>query len=169
MHNLFIKSICLIALTIGSILFSPIYAVVAPNYIIAGPPGPQGPAGPKGATGPQGPAGPAGLPQAGKVAGEMQYWDGNQWQLIEPPALPSASCVSFASLIYFKGASAPSWNTASCVPVNTKIYHVGDKGPAGGIVFYLNDNTGLHGLEAAPADLGGGAFYTWGCWQLPTL
>jgi hypothetical protein len=29
---------------------------------------------------------------------------------------------------------------------------IGDTGPAGGIVFYLKDSTGAHGLEAAPVD-----------------
>ena len=39
---------------------------------------------------------------------------------------------------------------------------VGNKGPAGGIIFYC-DNTGQHGLEAAPADAIYNANYTWGC------
>jgi hypothetical protein len=37
-------------------------------------------------------------------------------------------------------------------------YAVGDTGPAGGIVFYLTDTTGLHGLEAATGDQGSGFF-----------
>ena len=36
---------------------------------------------------------------------------------------------------------------------------IGDTGPAGGIVFYIEDNR-LHGLEAAPADL---PIAPWGC------
>ena len=48
---------------------------------------------------------------------------------------------------------------------------IGDKGPAGGIIFYC-DNTGQHGLEAAPADVpgeknsngNGHIGFTWGCW-----
>jgi len=37
-------------------------------------------------------------------------------------------------------------------PATITYYAVGDTGPAGGIVFYTSDG-GLHGLEAAPADL----------------
>ena len=39
---------------------------------------------------------------------------------------------------------------------------IGKPGPAGGIIFYC-DNTGKHGLEAAPVDQGTA---TWGCWGL---
>lgn len=39
-------------------------------------------------------------------------------------------------------------------------YQIGDTGPAGGIVFYLSDSTGHHGLEAAPVDQTSAA---WGC------
>jgi hypothetical protein len=51
---------------------------------------------------------------------------------------------------------------------NTRIsltYAIGDPGPAGGFVFYVTDD-GLHGLEAAPEDIGGNATATlvaWGC------
>ena len=38
-------------------------------------------------------------------------------------------------------------------------YEIGDTGPAGGIVFYVTGG-GLHGLEAAPADL---SQTVWGC------
>jgi hypothetical protein len=44
-------------------------------------------------------------------------------------------------------------------------YALGDTGPAGGFVFYVTDD-GLHGLEAAPEDIGGNASATlvaWGC------
>lgn len=41
-------------------------------------------------------------------------------------------------------------------------YAVGQTGPAGGIVFYLTDTTGLHGLEAAPVDQSSGI--QWGCY-----
>ena len=59
---------------------------------VVGPAGPQGPvgatgpAGPQGSIGQQGPQGPigatgaTGLPQAGNNVGDMQYWDGTQWQ-----------------------------------------------------------------------------------------
>ena len=46
-------------------------------------------------------------------------------------------------------------------PPNTTVRSIGDNGPAGGIVFYLTDNTGLHGLEAAPVDQVSSA---WGCY-----
>jgi len=39
-------------------------------------------------------------------------------------------------------------------------YNIGDEGPAGGVVFYTT-GSGLHGLEAAPADQGA---FTWGCY-----
>jgi hypothetical protein len=52
---------------------------------------------------------------------------------------------------------------------NTRIsltYAIGDTGPAGGFVFYVTDD-GLHGLEAAPEDIGGnspsGTLIPWGC------
>jgi hypothetical protein len=51
---------------------------------------------------------------------------------------------------------------------NTRIsltYAIGDTGPAGGFVFYITGD-GLHGLEAAPEDIGGNATPTsvaWGC------
>jgi hypothetical protein len=53
---------------------------------------------------------------------------------------------------------------------NTRIsltYAIGDIGPAGGFVFYVTDD-GLHGLEAAPEDIGGNANATlvvWGCYD----
>ena len=119
-----------------------------------GPTGTQGPAG-IGATGPQG---PAGLPQSGNNVGDMQYWDGTQWQIIPPPnplpIAPAKAILSFCN-------GAPTW-AENCVPINTTLYAIGDTGPAGGKVFYLSDNTGLHGLEAAPVDQSTGA--PWGCY-----
>ncbi|NOU22907.1 MAG: hypothetical protein HOO93_14200 [Methyloglobulus sp.] len=50
------------------------------------------------------------------------------------------------------GSDTPQWENCT--------YAIGDTGPAGGIVFYLTDTTGLHGLEAAPVDLGPAE---WGC------
>jgi len=134
--------------------------------------GPQGLKGDKGATGAQGlkgdkgvqgatgARGPAGLPQAGNDVGDMQYWDGSQWQLIAAPVF-TAQSPGMATLHYCKNAVAPTWKD-SCTPVNTTVYHIGDNGPAGGKVFYLSDNTGLHGLEAAPADQSSDA--AWGCY-----
>jgi len=45
------------------------------------------------------------------------------------------------------------------------IYTVGDKGPAGGIVFYVTDG-GIHGLEAAPKDVG---FAPWCKSKIPII
>ncbi len=89
----------------------------------------------------------------------MQYWDGTQWQMLSAPVFTTSSC-SRATLQYLQGATNPSWNT-NCTPTNSNVYLVGDTGPAGGKVFYLSDNTGLHGLEAAPVDQSTGA--PWGC------
>lgn len=41
------------------------------------------------------------------------------------------------------------------------VYRIGEIGPAGGIVFYLSDVSGMHGLEAAPVDQSNTA---WGCY-----
>jgi hypothetical protein len=55
------------------------------------------------------------------------------------------------------------------IPGFEQPYEIGDTGPAGGIVFYL-DESQLHGLEAAPADVdlngavAGGASFEWGCY-----
>ena len=121
-------------------------------------PGPQGPAGPRG---------PAGLPQAGVNVGDMQYWDGTQWQLVSPPqyisATPTQSPVYSIATLHFCNNGKLSWNDLCDATTNTTVYHIGDTGPAGGKVFYLSDNTGLHGLEAAPADINNGAVYDWGC------
>ncbi len=46
-----------------------------------------------------------------------------------------------------------------CDGVVDELYEIGDTGPAGGIVFYL-DETGEHGFEAAPEDQG---WAEWGC------
>jgi hypothetical protein len=140
----------------------------------AGPQGIQGPAGPQGIQGPAGPQGPIGvtgavgprgapgIPTSGTNPGDMQYWDGTTWVMISAPnPLPIAPAM--ATLHFCNGI--PTWET-SCVPVNTNVYHIGDIAPAGGIVIYLTDNTGLHGLEAAPADANNGAYVTWGCWEV---
>ena len=50
---------------------------------------------------------------------------------------------------------------SDCSPTNSTVYNIGDKGPAGGVVFYLTDNSGIHGLESAPVDQSSGAI--WGC------
>ena len=133
-----------------------------------GPKGDKGEKGPAGASqglqgvqgrqGQTGARGPAGSAQAGgNTAGDMQYWDGSQWQVVAPPS-PLPVAPAMATLHFCNGL--PTW-AANCLPVQTTVYSIGATGPAGGIVFYLTDNTGLHGLEASPADVGD---YTWGCW-----
>ena len=112
-----------------------------------GAPGAQGLKGNNGANGAQGATGAtgaAGLPQAGNDVGDMQYWDGSQWQLIAAPVFTATQSPGMATLHYCKNAVAPTWQD-SCTPANTTAYHIGDNGPAGGKVFYVTD-AGLHGL-----------------------
>ena len=116
--------------------------------------GAQGLKGDKGAAGATGARGAAGSSQAGNDVGDMQYWDGSQWQLIAAPVF-TAKSAGMATLHYCKNAVTPTWQE-SCTPANTTAYQIGDKGPAGGIVFYISVNSGLHGLEAAPADQSSG-------------
>ena len=119
--------------------------------------GPVGPSGAKGETGLTGARGPAGLPQAGNNLGDMQYWDGSQWQIVQVGT-------NNTTLKVCNGV--PKWVQVNCS------FQIGDKGPAGGIVFYLSDNTGLHGLEAAPADIidsKGNSDFAWGCYTNWTL
>ena len=84
---------------------------------------------------------------SGNNPGDMQYWDGSEWVLITAPTADAnyilSSCKGYIT-----------WTQNGCP------YEIGDTGPAGGIVFYVNDN-GLHGLEAAPEDQSGNA--SWGC------
>ncbi len=136
------------------------------------PVGPQGPAGPQGATGQVGPQGPvgamgpagpvgprgsAGVPQAGNDVGDMQYWDGTQWQIV-PVINPDASIKPTLTLC----AGIPTWVLYYCP--GTSPYTIGETGPAGGKVFYVT-NGGTHGLEAAPVDQSVGA--SWGCYGVP--
>ncbi|MCX7084368.1 MAG: hypothetical protein NTY69_02400 [Methylococcales bacterium] len=130
--------------------------------------GATGAQGEQGIQGIQGSRGPAGLPQAGNNVGDMQYWDGSQWQLIPPPSyIPATSTqtpVYSVATLHFCNNGKPSWNPLCDASNGVNVYQVGDIGPAGGIVFYLMDKTGLHGLESAPQDINGGASYSWGCW-----
>ena len=80
----------------------------------------------------------------GNTPGDMQVWDGAAWVV-----LPAASPTANATLSSCQGVL--SW--LPCV------YNIGDAGPAGGIVFYVDD-TGQHGLEAARINLGRAP---WGC------
>ena len=114
---------------------------------VKGVQGPQGSTGSQGIQGEQGLPGPAGGAQPLNLAPSMQYWDGAAWVNIEA-GLPNA-ILTFCN-------NKPIWTTSGC----PKIYKIGDTGPAGGKVFYLSDSTGLHGLEAAPADQ---STVKWGC------
>lgn len=116
--------------------------------------GPQGSVGATGPAGPVGPRGPAGVPQAGNDVGDMQYWDGSQWQIV-PVIKPEASIKPTLTLC----AGIPTWVLYYCP--GTSPYTIGETGPAGGKVFYVTD-AGAHGLEAAPIDQSVGA--TWGCY-----
>ena len=78
----------------------------------------------------------------GSAIGDMQYWDGTTWVLLDAPTAPTAT-------LRFCGGQ-PSWE---CIAV-------GDTGPAGGTVILVNAD-GVTGLEAAPADLVSTS--AWGC------
>jgi hypothetical protein len=83
----------------------------------------------------------------GNSPGDMQYWDGNEWQLIPAPFPMIDTTLHICD-------GVPSWG-----PCATN-YSIGDPGPAGGRVFYVTDG-GLHGLEAALSDQG--STIQWGC------
>ena len=138
--------------------------------------GAQGIQGPKGDTGAQGEQGPAGLdgmngidgaPGAdgqdgvgaieGTAFGQMQFWDGDAWQTIQSPDVNSADA---QVLTFLNGAF--TWQVPASSGPTT--YEVGDTGPAGGIVFWVNE-AGTSGLEAAPADvvLDDTSSFEWGC------
>ncbi len=108
-------------------------------------PGPAGAYGPKGDSGLPGPQGPAGAQGNDGVAG--------------PPGFDVSAdvCTLFEKLndIYNAAITVPDY----CGTISPS-YAIGDTGPAGGIVFYITDG-GLHGLEAAPANLPGR--YEFGC------
>lgn len=119
-----------------------------------GPRGDKGPAGAsQGPQGPAGPRGPAGLPQAGVNVGDMQYWDGTQWQVV-PAIQPDPNIKPTLALC----EGVPTWVLYHCP--GTSPYTIGETGPAGGKVFYVTDG-GLHGLEVAPVDQF--ARVNWGC------
>lgn len=113
---------------------------------LTGVAGPQGPMGVDGPAGPQGPEGTADLP-VGADLGDLLYWDGSVWQL----TAASTACSGGDANLKLTGG-VPTWTCPS-------VYVIGDTGPAGGKVFYVTDG-GLHGLEAAPADL---TAAVWGC------
>ena len=113
-----------------------------------GLPGSNGLKGDIGLPGADGPKGAPGNPTAGTDVGDMQYWDGITWVMI--PVGPNSATFKICN-------GVPTWTTTNC-----SVLKIGDTGPAGGKVFYLTDATGLHGLEAAPADQSSGI--QWGCY-----
>lgn len=88
-----------------------------------------------------------GLPDV-PADGDLLYWNGLGW--VSTPA--PINCNGSGAHLKLT-AGVPSW---TCAPT---IYAIGDTGPAGGKVFHVTDG-GLHGLEAAPADL---VSARWGC------
>ena len=103
------------------------------------------------------------MPQAGNDVGDMQYWDGSTWVIIPAPKTV-VNRPTTGSLEFCNGVAG--WNVKSTCRIpnpnpNSTVYNIGDNGPAGGKVFYVTDNTGLHGLEAAPGDQA--VTVTWGC------
>jgi hypothetical protein len=120
---------------------------------LQGPIGLTGPSGTNGVDGVVGPKGDAGIPTVGTDVGDMQYWDGNQWQVV-PIIQPDPSIKPTLALC----SGVPTWILYFCP--GTSPYSIGETGPAGGKVFYITDS-GLHGLEAAPADQ---ADSQWGCY-----
>lgn len=102
-----------------------------------GPQGPQGDTGPQGPEGPQGDTGPAGSDGAfpsGNTAGDMQYWDGTAWVMIP---------------LVTDGDIPHRLTVCDGIPRWVGLYEIGDTGPAGSIVFHVDD---CGGLEAAVVD-----------------
>jgi len=135
-----------------------------------------GPEGPIGLTGPQGPQGDPGADGAPGLPGA----DGADGAPGLPgadgaPGLPGADGADGApgepgSSIHI-GQSCEQDETVVgfdifgnilCAPITASHrYMVGDTGPAGGIVFYITDERGIHGLEVAPAIMTTSS--VWGC------
>jgi len=87
--------------------------------------------------------------------GDMQYWDGVQWTRIPVIKAPKGSTPTLALC-----EGVPTWVLNKCLSKGP--YQIGGLGPARGIVFYLSDSSGLHGLEAAPVDQSSKS--QWGCY-----
>jgi hypothetical protein len=124
--------------------------------------GPTGPAGADSTV--AGPTGPAGLGLgtvvfnfAPKVTDDMKsHTVGTVWIDTSGPT---------AYILVDNTYKGAVW-TALGGPATGSLYAIGDTGPAGGFVFYVTDD-GLHGLEAAPEDIGGNAsaeLVAWGCY-----
>ncbi len=129
---------------------------------VPGNPGSNGLNGAPGVNGLNGAKGDTGAFPSGTTVGDMQYWNGSAWVMIPVP-LSAPVAPLMATLHLCNGL--PSW-ADSCVapPPPPVVFHIGDNGPAGGKVFYVTDGTGLHGLEAAPADQSWNA--SWGCYNM---
>ena len=113
---------------------------------IAGAKGDTGLTGAAGSIGLKGDAGPAGTGPVGTATGDMQWWNVDHWERI-PVGANNTTLKNCDGI--------PTWVASQCS------FSIGDTGPAGGKVFYVTDNTGLHGLEAAPIDQ---ATSVWGCY-----
>ena len=138
---------------------------------VPGTSGSNGLNGAPGVNGINGAKGDTGSFSSGNAVGDMQYWNGTAWVMIPVP-LTAPVAPLMATLHLCNGI--PSWADSCVAPVvptpppvtpppsNATVFHIGDNGPAGGKVFYVTDGTGLHGLEAAPADQSSGV--QWGCY-----
>ncbi|MBA6339874.1 DUF1566 domain-containing protein [Colwellia sp. MB02u-10] len=113
--------------------------------------GAQGAKGSNGATGQNGADG-AGL-KPGTEPGQMQYWNGNTWSIIDAP---NADITGAQMLTNTDGVF--SWKAIE----STITYAIGDVGPAGGWVLSITDQ-GLHGIEISPVDLNDQELVSWGC------
>ena len=130
---------------------------------VPGTSGSNGSNGAPGVNGLNGAKGDTGAFPSGNAVGDMQYWNGSAWVMIPVPQTVAFGPTT-GSLEFCNGTLG--WNVKSTCPTPTRDpsgYYIGGNGPAGGKVFYVTDNTGLHGLEAAPVNQSLGA--AWGCYR----
>jgi hypothetical protein len=111
--------------------------------------GKDGAAGDQGIQGLDGETGADAFANSDAELGDMLYWDGEKYLSIGAPS-------GQTDVFYFCGGK-PTWDKVDCI-----LYEVGDVGPAGGIIVHVEDD-GLHGIEAAPEDIGGVGLFKWGC------